>query len=276
MLDVEASILVLRRLKELGVQFSIDDFGTGYSSLSYLKRLPIDKIKIDQTFIRNITTDPEDAAISRAIISLSHSLKLGVIAEGVERREQLEFLSARACDQAQGYYFSRPVPAAEMERILLHPPWSDWSSRRRKDGATTLLLVDDDPNVVNALSRLLHKDEYRILPATDCRRAFELLATNDVDVVVADYCMPDMDGVEFLRRARSLYPATVRIMLTAVPEWKTAAAAINEGSVYKFITKPWDDAKLSEEIREAARFARRQEIPQPAADGTAPTAAASE
>ena len=111
MLHAAKTVALLQRLKSLGVQISIDDFGTGYSSLAYLKRFPINTVKIDQTFVRDITTDPDDAAITLAIISLAHSLKLKVVAEGVETREQLDFLRAHGCDQAQGYLLARPMPA---------------------------------------------------------------------------------------------------------------------------------------------------------------------
>ncbi|HEX8955460.1 MAG TPA: EAL domain-containing protein, partial [Burkholderiaceae bacterium] len=118
MTDVERAIGVLRNLKSLGVKLSIDDFGTGYSSLSYLKRFPIDVLKIDQSFVRDIALDPEDAAIAAAIISLAHSLKLHVIAEGVETEAQLTFLRRHGCDQMQGYHFSRPLAAADLQRML--------------------------------------------------------------------------------------------------------------------------------------------------------------
>ena len=118
MTDVERAVSVLRDLNELGVQLSIDDFGTGYSSLSYLKRFPIDVLKIDQSFVRDITLDPDDAAIVELIISLAHSLNLQVIAEGVETQEQLTFLRDHRCNEIQGYYFSRPVPADEFRQML--------------------------------------------------------------------------------------------------------------------------------------------------------------
>ena len=118
MQNAEATILTLRELKRIGVRISIDDFGIGYSSLSYLKRLPIDTLKIDQSFVRDITTDPDDAAIATAVIALAHTLKLQVVAEGVETQEQLEFLAARQCDRMQGYLFSRPLPADECGEFL--------------------------------------------------------------------------------------------------------------------------------------------------------------
>jgi diguanylate cyclase (GGDEF)-like protein/PAS domain S-box-containing protein len=108
----------LRRLQELGVTFSIDDFGTGYSSLAYVKNFPVNRLKIDQGFIRNLENDVNDAAIVRAIVNLGHSLNLDVIAEGVERAEQLEILRKEGCDEVQGYFFSRPLPARDFVKLF--------------------------------------------------------------------------------------------------------------------------------------------------------------
>ena len=120
--NADTAITVLGELKNLGVRVSLDDFGTGYSSLSYLKKFPIDSVKIDQSFVKDITTNPDDAAIASAVVAMSHSLKLKVIAEGVETLEQLEFLKSLDCDEIQGYFISRPVPAAELEQLLEESP----------------------------------------------------------------------------------------------------------------------------------------------------------
>ncbi len=109
MQDADAAITLLKEVKEMGIRLAMDDFGTGYSSLSYLKLLPIDKLKIDQTFVRDIAHDPDDAAIVSTIISMARNLKLKVVAEGVETDKQLAFLNQHGCDQGQGYYFSRPM-----------------------------------------------------------------------------------------------------------------------------------------------------------------------
>jgi EAL domain-containing protein (putative c-di-GMP-specific phosphodiesterase class I) len=118
MKDAESSVRTLGELKEMGVKIAIDDFGTGYSSLGYLKRLPIDMLKIDQSFVRDVTTDPDDAALVMAIIALAHNLRLRVTAEGVETEEQRAFLHLLRCDEWQGYLCSRPLPAEAFEELL--------------------------------------------------------------------------------------------------------------------------------------------------------------
>jgi diguanylate cyclase len=118
MSDPEESIAILEKLSEMGVLVSVDDFGTGYSSMSYLRRFPIDKLKIDRGFINEVMSRPEDASIVRAIISLAHSLKLKVVAEGVESTEQLEFLKTLGCDQYQGFHFSPALPPSQFEALV--------------------------------------------------------------------------------------------------------------------------------------------------------------
>ncbi|MDN5754113.1 MAG: EAL domain-containing protein, partial [Nitrosospira sp.] len=119
MKEVEAAAAALQNLKAFGVQISMDDFGTGYSSLVYLKRFPLDVLKIDRAFIRDVTTDPDDAAIAVAMIKLAHSLGLRVVAEGVETRAQLDFLIEHDCDEMQGYYFSKPLPPEGASQALI-------------------------------------------------------------------------------------------------------------------------------------------------------------
>lgn len=128
MKNAEKSFIILNQLKEKGINISIDDFGTGYSSLSYLKKFPIDILKIDQSFIKDISTDHDDESLVSLIISMAHTLKLRVIAEGVETEEQLAFLKQNNCDLFQGYLFSRPVPADEFEKLLSE----NWNSYLQK------------------------------------------------------------------------------------------------------------------------------------------------
>ena len=116
--NIPRSLNILDKLRAMGISLTIDDFGTGYSSLSYLKQFPVDTIKIDQTFIRDILSNPVDAAITKAIIVLGQSLKMEVVAEGVESREQLEFLRLRGCDVVQGYFVAPPQNAADVTALL--------------------------------------------------------------------------------------------------------------------------------------------------------------
>jgi EAL domain-containing protein (putative c-di-GMP-specific phosphodiesterase class I) len=114
----ETASSVLQTLRAKGIQIAVDDFGTGYSSLSYLTKFPIDALKIDQSFVRQISTVPTDTTIVTTVISMGQSLKLRVVAEGVETQNELEFLQAHNCEEAQGYFFSRPVPAQKFARLL--------------------------------------------------------------------------------------------------------------------------------------------------------------
>ncbi|MFT9848634.1 sensor domain-containing protein [Aneurinibacillus sp. REN35] len=120
--DVEDNIITLMQLRDMGVRISIDDFGTGYSSLSYLKRFPIHALKIDQSFVRDVVVDKDNAAIVKAIIQLAHHMEMKLVAEGVEDEQTFAFLAAEHCDEVQGYYFSRPLPTADFERMLGERP----------------------------------------------------------------------------------------------------------------------------------------------------------
>ncbi|MDD2789140.1 MAG: EAL domain-containing protein [Sulfurimonas sp.] len=114
----EEAIKTLQKISDIGIELAIDDFGTGYSSLAYLKRLPINKLQIDQTFVRDLPEDEEDAGITKAVIALAHSLNLKVIAEGVETKEQRDFLVQNGCEKIQGYFYSKPIPADALEVLL--------------------------------------------------------------------------------------------------------------------------------------------------------------
>jgi diguanylate cyclase (GGDEF)-like protein len=252
MRDPTQAFVTVDRIKALGVRLALDDFGTGLSSLSYLSRLSVDTLKIDQTFVRDITTNPVNASIVAAIVAMAHKLGHRVIAVGVETEGQALQLRRHECDEIQGFYISKPVDADAIAAMLVG---NGQALQLRAEDAPvteqTLLLVDDEPNILNALKRLLRRDGYRIFTAGSGSEALELLASHRIQVIVSDHRMPGMSGVEFLSRARDLYPHTRRIILSGYSDIGTLTDAINRGAVWKFISKPWEDESLKSEIKHA-------------------------
>jgi CheY-like chemotaxis protein len=250
--DPVQAVSLMADLKRIGVHLSLDDFGTGYSSLAYLSRFPIDSLKIDRSFISGIVTDPDSATIATSIIALAHRMRLRVVAEGVETEAQLGYLRQNGCDEMQGFFFSKAVPAGELAALLREgkalPPVEETSD------APTLLIVDDEPSILSALRRLLFEDGYRILTAGSARDGLEILARNAVQVIITDQRMPEMCGTEFLGRVKALHPNTVRMVLSGYADLATVTESVNEGALYKFLSKPWNDDQLREQIREAFVF----------------------
>lgn len=256
MQDIAASIRNMSQLKELGVRISLDDFGTGYSSMSYLSKFPVDVVKIDQSFIGDITTNAANAAIAQATIAMSHKLGKLVLAEGVETLEQMTYLQRCECDEMQGYYFSRAVPADEIATMLGDDRRISWKQEGAQRARATILLVDDETSIQSALKRTLRREGYTILTAENATEGFALLAKHPVQVIISDQHMHEMTGTQFLSQARIMYPETVRIVLSGFSEIATVTDAINKGAAYRFLTKPWNDEQLKEEIRGALRHWR--------------------
>ena len=252
--DVEKSESMLKALKALGLRLSLDDFGTGYSSLSYLKRFPFDKVKIDQSFVRDVGSSRTDVVIVKVIVAMAHGLGLRVIAEGVETESQCEIMRNSVCDEIQGYFFSRPVSAQTIAELFTQNLQLPPDLLRLRKPQRTLLLVDDDTNVLASLKRLFRQDGHKLLTASSGALALETLATHKVDVIVSDQRMPGMTGVEFFRTAKVRHPDTIRIMLSGYTELQSVTDAINEGAIYRFLTKPWDDDQLRDHIRKAFEF----------------------
>ncbi|MDP2432502.1 MAG: EAL domain-containing protein [Pseudomonadota bacterium] len=251
--DPESAVIQLQRLKSLGIKLSLDDFGTGYSSFTYLSHFPIDTLKVDQSFVRHMVSNAKIAGIVAAIIGLAHKMHLHVVAEGVESEAQLAYLRRLGCDEIQGYFFSHPLP--ESEYLALLGAGKTLPGQPPAEGAErTLLLVDDEPGILSALRRMLRYEGYRILIANNAAEGLELLALEAVQVVISDQRMPGLTGTEFLTRVKDMHPDCLRIILSGQADMASVIDAINDGAVYKFLTKPWDDEKLRERIREAFRF----------------------
>jgi diguanylate cyclase (GGDEF)-like protein len=245
MQDPAATIRVLRELKEIGVGLSIDDFGTGFSNLGYLKRFPVDRIKLDPSFLRDIQSHPDDLAMADAVIAMAHRLRMKVAAEGAESGSQLALLADRGCDEMQGDYFSPALPQGLCTELLRENRTMAVEKIGRRQGGRTLLLVDQEGLSGRALAGMPQCAGYRMLQAPDAHSAFDLLAAQEVGVIVCDQRVPDMSGIEFLRRVRQMYPQAVRIIVSDPSDSKVAADAINLGNVYKFLQKPCDENEFA-------------------------------
>ncbi len=193
---------VLHALRGLGVRLVIDDFGTGYSAMSYLKQLPVEELKIDRSFVREITTDSRDVAIVRSLVRLAHSLSLYVVAEGVESVAALEALTELGCDYVQGYGIARPMPDDDVLPWLagFTPP-----AAARVTGSTPseLLIVDDDEVIRTWLTALAEEAGWRVRVAASAEDALEEVERSIPDVVILDHHMTGMTGTEAVPRLRA-------------------------------------------------------------------------
>ncbi|GEM_PF-4641050 len=237
----------LHALKALGVQVSINDFGTGYSSLGYLRKFPVDLLKIDQSFVRDLTHDPDSFLIARSVIAIAHGLGMRVIAEGVETEGQLRLLAREGCDEVQGYYFSRPVPAEALAERL--QAGAAFPRPAQAPGATTtLLLVGLEPQFAGLLEGGLDPGAFRIRTAADPEEAFEALAVESARAgpgrcaVIAG----ESEGAEeFLRRVRAIHPDVLRIRRGSDTDPAGSDAVVAEPLPW-----PGDTASVLERLRE--------------------------
>jgi PAS domain S-box-containing protein/diguanylate cyclase (GGDEF)-like protein len=216
MRDPTATLATMETLHAMGVQISIDDFGTGFCNLGYLKRFPVDKLKIDQSFVREVTSLQDDRVISELVVAMGHLLHLQVVAEGVETEGQLIFLTEASCDIVQGFYFSRPASpeaCAEMLRQDLRLP----PARRHRQGPT-ILWLDPVAPLPHQIESWLAAEGYSVLAAVDAREAFEALASHQVGMVVCASAMTDMPLQTFLHRLGELYPPLKLLVLGDAPQ----------------------------------------------------------
>ncbi len=257
--DTQTAIATLHTLKRLGITLAVDDFGTGYSSLSYLKLFPIDVLKIDRSFVSDITKDADDAAIVRATVNLAHSLELEVVAEGVENSAQLAFLKYIGCDELQGYYFSRPVPQEDAEHMLRYGRKLEFRELLREQTGQTLLIVDSDPVVRNALARLLQQEDRTIMTAASTSEALTKLGTQGAQVILCEQDSLETKGSEFFVRIKHVFPDTIRILYSkyfglyskyfgGIP----LAEVGKEGVAHVVLQSPWDE-RMEDTVNDAFR-----------------------
>jgi len=249
MQNADSATRVLADLKAMGVTLSLDDFGTGYSSLAYLKRFPLDAVKVDRSFVQDITADVDDASITRAVITMAHHLKLKVVAEGVETEGQLALLIAHQCDVIQGYFFSRPLPPEAMETLLRerrHLPSHLLRSATRKP----LALFVGVQGLVPTMEQL-ERDGYRIGVVADGKGARQWLADNLTDVLVCGAPREDFNALGVLALARELQPTCERILLAEETHWQQVAATSVDGRADRLVRLPVPDEVLHQIVEEA-------------------------
>ncbi len=252
MTDTDHTIATLQALKGLGVRLSVDDFGTGYSSLAYLRRFPIDTLKIDRAFVRDITTNPDDAAIALTIIRMAHTLKLDVVAEGVETAAQLAYLRRQHCDQVQGYYFSRPLPIAALDALRLAGTHLEVEAEPMQ--RETVLLFGTEPVGLLAIQELLVGDGYLVLRAFDVPEALELLALHVVQVVVCQAPARNNGGEALIDLVKELHPHALRFVVAGSSDIQALTRAINCSAIHRYYTDPWDLSVLRTDVRDAFRL----------------------
>ncbi|WP_176256869.1 EAL domain-containing protein [Derxia lacustris] len=250
--DNEPLVAQVRELRRAGVRIAIDHFGEDEAGLGFLRRFPVDVLKLDAALIARIESDPTDNALLRSILSIARWLDLEAVACGVERESQRVLLQRLGCRLMQGPLIGASTALRDAGQ-LVRAPRDDGEPHVPAAAPRTLLLLDDEPNILSALKRVLRRDGYTILATTDPSEAFHLLATQPVDVVVSDQRMPIMSGTEFLKRVKDLHPQTMRLVLSGFTDVQSITDAINEGAIYKFLTKPWNDEHLRAQIGEAFR-----------------------
>lgn len=254
--DMDSALLELERVRQLGVSLALDDFGTGYSSLSYLKQMPVNTLKIDRMFVQNVVSDPDDAAIVAATISMAHNIGLRVVAEGVETNAQLVHLTRMGCDQLQGYLASKPLPEEELRQLLNTGSALVQSQAERDLSDRKALVVEDEDFQRKFVTRLLEAQGWQVTGVANAEDAWDILASEDIMVVVADHYLPGISGVEFLEKARRLYPDVIRVLASSVDDVQTIVAAVNRSGVFKFLPKPIDGTVIRDAMDDAYERAR--------------------
>lgn len=254
--NVDQTIAAMHRLKALGVALSLDDFGTGYSSLGYLRRYPVDRIKIDRSFIADMGTHAGSAALVRSILSMAANLGLRTIAEGVETFEQFNYLRKQRCDEMQGFLFSPAVTPDEIARMAARG-----SGLVTLSGAgaarQTLLLAGGDAGLLRQMQGGMNNEHWGVLCAGSAEQAMQMLACHDVGVVVAAPDLPDRSAADFLERVQDMYPETVRLLVCPRADFHGLAEVVNRAGVFRVLCRPVDPAALAHAVDEGFFFLGR-------------------
>lgn len=218
----QKTIESMQKLRNIGVRLALDDFGTGYSSMSYLKNFPINSVKLDRTFIENIETDPNDAAICASTITLANSLGLNVVAEGVERKLQYEHLKRLQCHTIQGYYFCKPLPAKEAISFIEHQNAKQSPSQAVARQAN-ILIIDDDDWTCEFHSQLLRNMRHKPVAILNPTEGLDLIRNKPdfFDLVMLDMLMPQMSGVDVVQEICRISP---KIPIAVITSFKQEAA----------------------------------------------------
>jgi CheY-like chemotaxis protein len=248
MADEEEARERLQQMKRLGVRISVEDFGTGYSSLGHLERFPVDELKIDKSFVAGIGAGSEGSGVAAATIRLARSLRIEVVAEGIETEGQLAELCRLSCARGQGYYFWRPINAQAAGAVLnekysvLPPAVPD-----------RVLIVDDDDALRSSTARLLSQAGFETLQAASGLEALELARSTRLDAAIVDVGLPDKDGLTLGRELKELYRSTALIYLSgsAVGLAQRVLGLDLGGDAY--LTKPVAPEELIATIRAVLR-----------------------
>ena len=252
--DAEGAIKTLRALADLGVKLSIDDFGTGYSSLSYLKRMPLHELKIDKSFVDGVGRHPDDTAIVAATVAMAHALELSVVAEGVERLDQLQRLRTIGCQEAQGFLFSEPRPPDALADLMAAGV-GPWATARPATGTERVLVVDDAADVRQLARMTLATIGLEVHEAVDGESGLVLARQIRPDCIILDVSMPGLSGSEvcIALRSHEATAASTIIMLTSSTAADDKVEAFSCGAD-DYIIKPFTPRDLVGRVRAAMRL----------------------
>jgi len=241
----------LARLKEYGLPLVLLDFDVETASLKLFGYGVFDAVEVGLRGFGEVSR--YGSALLVATAGVAHAADMRVVARNVDDEARFDLARHGACDYVQGALLGPAVQSGGLVDYVREQQRLPRHVTEQQQAPRNLLLVDDEANIVSSLKRLLRRDSYTIHTAGSGQEGLDILAKHPIDVIVSDQRMPGMTGVEFLRQAKQLYPDTTRIVLSGYSELQSVVAAVNEGAVYKFLMKPWDDQQLREHILEAFR-----------------------